>query len=159
MACAARTLWTVTNWTHSVSTESLLPYQLGYRSLREYAIHHCFVPQLRAQLFTYHHMQPSLQSLVLSQEAPGKSAASLRISYGIVQYREEPPPTPAELGQLCCKLGQGASGRGWSQKGYQWQGQPNQLLEGVAAGTRNKLFPISPIKFPISPITHSNLND
>ncbi len=47
-------------------------------------LHHCFVPQLRAQLFTYHHLQPSLPSFPLSQEAPGKSAASLRISYGIV---------------------------------------------------------------------------
>jgi hypothetical protein len=32
----------------------------------------------------YHHLQQSLQSFVLSQEAPGMSAASLRISYGIV---------------------------------------------------------------------------
>jgi hypothetical protein len=26
------------------------------------SFHHCFVPQLRAQLFTYHHLQPSLPS-------------------------------------------------------------------------------------------------
>ncbi len=48
------------------------------------SFHHCCVSQLRAQLFTYHHLQPSLQSFVLSQEAPGISAASLRISYSIV---------------------------------------------------------------------------
>ena len=46
--------------------------------------HHCFVPQLRAQLFTYHHLQPSLLSFPLSKEVSVKSAASLRISYGIV---------------------------------------------------------------------------
>jgi hypothetical protein len=32
----------------------------------------------------YHHLQLSLQSFVLSQEAPGMLVASLRISYGIV---------------------------------------------------------------------------
>ncbi len=53
-------------WTLVVSTESRLPYQLGYRSLRHSSFHHCFVPQLRAQLLTYHHLQPSLPSFVLS---------------------------------------------------------------------------------------------
>ncbi len=32
-----------------------------------------FVPHPRAQLLTYHHLQPSLLSFVLSQTAPGKS--------------------------------------------------------------------------------------
>ena len=45
---------------------------------------HCFVPRPSAQLLTYHHLQPSAPSLVLSQAAPGKSADSLRISKGIV---------------------------------------------------------------------------
>ncbi len=37
-------------WTLVVSTESLSPYQVCYRSLRESSFHICFVPQLRAQL-------------------------------------------------------------------------------------------------------------
>ena len=37
----------------------------------------------RAQLLTYHHLQPSQPSLVLSQAAPGKSADSFRMSKGI----------------------------------------------------------------------------
>jgi hypothetical protein len=48
------------------------------------SFHHCFVHQLRAQLFTYHHLQQSLPSFPVSQEAPGTLAASLCISYGIV---------------------------------------------------------------------------
>ncbi len=79
ITCASRGVWTLV-----VSTESLSPYQTGYKSLRESSFHHCVVQQLRAQLFTYHHLQPSLLSFVLLQEAPGMSAASLRISYGIV---------------------------------------------------------------------------
>ncbi len=61
-----------------------MPYQRCYQSLGKLGFHHCFVPQLRAQLFTYHHLQQSLLSFVLSQEALGKSAASFLISYGIV---------------------------------------------------------------------------
>jgi hypothetical protein len=48
---------------------------------------HCLVPQLRAQLLTYHHLHLSLPSFVLPQEAPGKSADFLRISYGIVPVK------------------------------------------------------------------------
>ncbi len=64
IGCASRGAWTLI-----VSTEGLSPYQLGYRSLMVYSFHYCFVPQLRAQLFTYHHLQPSLPSFVLSQDA------------------------------------------------------------------------------------------
>ncbi len=46
--------------------------------------HYCLVPQLRAQLFTYHHLQPSPLLADLSQKAPGKSAASRRMAKGIV---------------------------------------------------------------------------
>ncbi len=60
----------------SLATDALHCLQILIPSL--------LVPQLRAQLFTYHHLQLSLPSFPLSQEAPGKSAASLRISYGIV---------------------------------------------------------------------------
>ena len=57
IACASKGVWTLV-----ISSESLSPYHLGYRFLREYSFHNCFVPQLRAQLFTYHHLQPSLPS-------------------------------------------------------------------------------------------------
>jgi hypothetical protein len=43
---------------------------------------YCLVPHPRAQLLTYHHLQPSAPSLVLSQAALGKSADSLCISKG-----------------------------------------------------------------------------
>ena len=39
---------------------------------------------MRAQLLTYHHLQPSPLLWDLSQAAPGKSADSLRMSKGIV---------------------------------------------------------------------------
>ncbi len=72
------------DWTLAVSIGCLLACKLSYRSLREPAFHHSLPPQLRAQLFTYHHLQLSLPSFVLSHEAPGKCAASLCISSGIV---------------------------------------------------------------------------
>ena len=46
--------------------------------------HCCLVPHLRAQLFTYHHLQPSPLFADLSQKAPGKSAVSRRMAKGIV---------------------------------------------------------------------------
>ena len=46
--------------------------------------HYCFVPHPRAQLFTYHHLQPSPPFADLSQKAPGKSAVSRRMAKGIV---------------------------------------------------------------------------
>ena len=46
--------------------------------------HYCLVPHLRAQLFTYHHLQPSPLFADLSQKAPGKSAVSRRMAKGIV---------------------------------------------------------------------------
>jgi hypothetical protein len=39
--------------------------------------HYCSVPHPRAQLLTYHHLQPSRLSFVLSQTAPGKSLTLL----------------------------------------------------------------------------------
>ena len=47
-------------------------------------VHFCVVPHERAKLLTHHHLHPSPASCVLSQEAPGNSADSLRISNGIV---------------------------------------------------------------------------
>ena len=46
--------------------------------------HYCLVPHPRAQLFTYHHLQPSPLLADLSQLAPGKSADSCRMAKGIV---------------------------------------------------------------------------
>ena len=46
--------------------------------------HYCLVPHPRAQLFTYHHLQPSPPFADLSQKAPGKSADSRRMAKGIV---------------------------------------------------------------------------
>ncbi len=46
--------------------------------------HYCLVPQLRAQLFTYHHLQPSPLLADLLQKVLGKSAASRRMAKGIV---------------------------------------------------------------------------
>ena len=44
--------------------------------------HYCLVPHPRAQLFTYHHLQPSPPFADLSQKAPGKSADSRRMAKG-----------------------------------------------------------------------------
>ena len=46
--------------------------------------YYCLVPHPRAQLFTYHHLQPSPLFADLSQKAPGKSAVSRRMTKGIV---------------------------------------------------------------------------
>ncbi len=46
--------------------------------------YHRLVPHPSAQLFTYHHQHLSLLSVGFSQEAPGNSADSLCITYGIV---------------------------------------------------------------------------
>ena len=46
--------------------------------------HYCLVPHPRAQLFTYHHLQPSPPLADLSQLDPGKSADSCRMAKGIV---------------------------------------------------------------------------
>ena len=46
--------------------------------------HYCLVPHPRAQLLTYHHLQPSPLPADLSQLAPGKSADSRRMVKGIV---------------------------------------------------------------------------
>ena len=46
--------------------------------------YYCLVPHPRAQLFTYHHLQPSPLFADLSQKAPGKSAVSRRMAKGIV---------------------------------------------------------------------------
>jgi hypothetical protein len=46
--------------------------------------HYCLVPHPRAQLFTYHHLQPSPRFADLSQKAPGKSAASRCMAKGTV---------------------------------------------------------------------------
>jgi hypothetical protein len=46
--------------------------------------HYCFVPHPRAQLFTYHHLQPSPPFADLLQKAPCKSADSARMAKGIV---------------------------------------------------------------------------
>ncbi len=45
---------------------NLSPYELSYRSLRESLFHHCFLPQLRAQLFTYHHLHSLCRPLFRS---------------------------------------------------------------------------------------------
>ncbi len=96
MACVCRGVQALV-----VSTEGLLPYQLGYRSAtdRESSLHYCSVPQLRAQLFTvtYHHLQLCLLSFFLSQAAPGMSQASLCISYGIVRVPVLPTGTRGSL--------------------------------------------------------------
>ena len=46
--------------------------------------HYCLVPHPRAQLFTYHHLQPSPPFTDLLQKAPCKSADSARMAKGIV---------------------------------------------------------------------------
>ncbi len=65
IACASWGAWTLVVRTEGLS---LAPYQLGYRSLRKSAFHSSLYPQLRAQLFTYHHLQPFLPSFVLCRK-------------------------------------------------------------------------------------------
>ncbi len=48
---------------------NLSPYKLSYRSLRESLFHHCFLPQLRAQLFTYHHLHRLCRPLFCRKKA------------------------------------------------------------------------------------------
>ncbi len=77
IACASIRVWTL-----AVSIGGLSPYQLlGYRFLRSPAFHHCFFPQLRTQLFTYHHLQPSLPSFILSQELVKKRLESVLLLF------------------------------------------------------------------------------
>ncbi len=48
--------------------------------------HYCLVPNRWVQLFTYYHLHPSPLFWLLSQEAPRKSADSLRMFKGIVLF-------------------------------------------------------------------------
>jgi hypothetical protein len=52
--------------------------------------HYCLVPHPRAQLFTYHHLQPSPLFSDLSQKAPGKSADSRLVAKDIVPGLSHP---------------------------------------------------------------------
>ncbi len=98
-------LWSWTVWLINKSAEQALIFTLHHDVLHISGLHinnsksfipvflcllpgvYCLVLPHRAQLFTHHHLQPSPQSLVLSQTAEGlgksASADSLRISKGI----------------------------------------------------------------------------
>ncbi len=68
---------------HIVHIVHILDEKVTHRVFIVYC-HYCLVPHPRAQLVTYHHLQPSLLFADLSQKAPGKSAASRRMAKDIV---------------------------------------------------------------------------
>ncbi len=77
--CAYSTYCTL----HIVHIVHILDEKVFHRVFIVYC-HYCLVPHPRAQLFTYHHLQPSPPFADLSQKAPGKSAVSRRMAKGIV---------------------------------------------------------------------------